>query len=110
MNIRVAAAKNVELHFVYIPPGSSYSSAQVEDLSKGQVKKIQKISKEQSWWVMYEPLKLKTGYVKVDSWVTLEDIPLTKAQKLAKEAAAKQAIIDAKKAEEERQAAIKKAQ
>lgn len=110
MNVRVAAAKNVELHFVYIPVGSPFSSAQVEDLEGGQVKKIEKIKSGESWWVMYEPLKLKSGYVKVESWVTLEDIPLTKAEKLAKEAAAKQALIDAKKAEEERQAAIKKAQ
>ena len=53
---------------------------------------------------MYEPLKLKSGNIKVDSWVSQEDIPQSeKDALLAKQAAAK-------KAEEARLAAIKQAE
>lgn len=88
MNIRIASADNVELHFVFLPPNSPFSSAQVENIFNGDIKKIENIQAGQNWWIMYEPLKLKSGNIKVNSWVSLEDIPLSNNE------AAKQKIID----------------
>ena len=87
MNIRIGSARNVAIQLIFVPPGESFSSAQVENLSQGKTKVIPKIEAGQDWWVMYEPRKLKAGQIRVESWVTLESIPQNEKDAILKKEA-----------------------
>ena len=74
MNIYLEAATNVEVSLIYVAPGSSYSTATVEQLKAGagNIKQISQIKQGQDWWIMYEPTKLRAAELTIMTWVSLD--------------------------------------
>jgi len=102
MNIYIETADNVEVSLIYVAPGSSYSTATIEQLKAGagNIKQIAQIKQGQAWWIMYEPTKLRAAELTIMTWVSL-DVD-TAAQR------ADEANAAALKAEQERLAAAEK--
>jgi hypothetical protein len=72
MNIYIETATNVEISLIYVAPGTSYSTATIEPLKAGagNIKQIPQIKLGQSWWIMYEPTKLRAAELTIMTWVS----------------------------------------
>lgn len=104
MNIYIETATNVEISLIYVAPGTSYSTATIEPLKAGagNIKQITQIKLGQSWWIMYEPTKLRAAELTIMTWVSKD---FNAAAQKADEARAAALIVEL-----ERLAALEKEQ